>query len=392
MQPRIYLDNAATSWPKPEAVYRAVEHYQRNVGASAGRSVYAEAVEASQGVDAARQAVARVLGVRDARHIIFTANGTEALNLAIRGVLRQGEHVVTSDVEHNSVLRPLRELQDAGVIEVTRVPCDAEGVVAAEAIIDAVRPNTSLIVLSHASNVTGAIQPVEAVGAAASQRGILLLVDAAQALGHLPIDVPSLHCDLLAAPGHKGLLGPLGTGVLYIRPGVEERLRSLRQGGTGSQSDDDHQPSLLPDKYESGNHNVPGILGLGAGVRYLQERGFEEIRRHELELTAQLLEGLSQVPGVTLFGPGDPAQRVGVVSFTLEGIDPQEAASLLDAVHHVQARSGIHCAPRMHQSLGTASTGGTIRFSTGLFTTASEIAAAIEAVAQIATVSTLSNV
>jgi selenocysteine lyase/cysteine desulfurase len=294
-------------------------------------------------------------------------------------------------VEHNSVLRPLRTLEDAGIIEVSRVACDAEGIVPVDAVAAALRPNTALVALAHASNVTGAVQPVEAVGELASERGILFLIDAAQSLGHIPVNVDRLNCDLLAAPGHKGLLGPLGTGLLYIRPGVESRLKSLRQGGTGSQSDDDHQPEVLPDKYEAGNLNVPGILGLGAGVRFLQRRGIDANRQHELDLCEQLISGLAGTAGVVIHGPRAMARRVGVVSISIEGVDPQEAASLLDAVHGLQVRSGIHCAPLMHRALGTNASGGTIRFSLGPFTTADDIQTAIEAVGQIAAMPALAT-
>jgi cysteine desulfurase/selenocysteine lyase len=382
--PRIYLDNAATSWPKPEAVYRAVERYQRVLGAPAGRSAYAEAAEVSQAIEAARQAVARLIGARDSRQIVFTANGTDALNLAIHGVLQPGDHVVTSVVEHNSVLRPLRQLEEHGGISVSRVGCDYRGVVSADAIAAATGPRTALIVLTHASNVTGALQPVEAVARLAAARGALFLVDAAQSLGHVEIDVERLGCDLLAAPGHKGLLGPLGTGLLYVRPGVEARLSSRRQGGTGSLSDDDHQPDHLPDKYEAGNLNAAGIVGLGAGVRYLLERGLDNVRRHERELTAQLVEGLAEIPGVTLYGPDDLDSRVGVVSCTLEGFDPQELAALLDTSFHVQVRAGLHCAPLLHCALGTVERGGTVRFSIGPMNDATEIDTAIDAMRQIA--------
>ncbi|MGE0610694.1 MAG: aminotransferase class V-fold PLP-dependent enzyme, partial [Pirellulales bacterium] len=242
--PRIYLDNAATSWPKPDAVYDAVDRYQRECGAAYGRGVYAEATQAARLVEAARQGLAKWLGAGDPRRIAFTCNGTDAINLALHGLLRAGDHVVTTVVEHNSVLRPLRYLEDAGQINVDRVPCDGQGLVDAEAIRLALRPNTRLIALTHVSNVTGAIQPVDAVSAIAQEQGALLLIDAAQSAGHLPLNLARLPADLLAAPGHKGLLGPLGTGFLYVRPGLE--LRPVRQGGTGSHSNDDHQPADMP--------------------------------------------------------------------------------------------------------------------------------------------------
>src|SRR5262245_47103443 len=335
---RIYLDNAATSWPKPDSVYAAVERAMRELGAPAGRSAYAEAAQVEQAVLNVRKDIAGLIGADDPRRIVFTLNGTDALNTAIHGALAfslqagggrlksELEHVVTTVAEHNSVLRPLRALEEAGQIEVTRVGCGAEGLVDPADVQAALRPQTRLIVMTHASNVTGALQPAAAVGSIARQCGALFLLDAAQTLGDLPIDVKALTVDLLAAPGHKGLLGPLGTGVLYVRPGVEARMTSFRQGGTGSRSEEDRQPDFLPDKFESGNLNVPGILGLGAGVAY-RSAGFSPSQRGQAstndlsraearttELTARLLDGLTSIPGVTTYGPRSPQQRVGIVS------------------------------------------------------------------------------
>jgi cysteine desulfurase family protein len=382
---RIYLDNAATSWPKPEAVYAAVERYQRELGAPAGRGAYAEALQVEQMVQAARRAAAELLGVQDPRQIVFTLNGTDSLNLAIHGLLDQeGGHVVTTVAEHNSVLRPLRELQQNGRITADRVACNAAGLVDPDEVRRALRPETKLIAVTHASNVTGALQPVAEIGRLAQERGILFLVDAAQTLGEMPVSVEELHADLLAAPGHKGLLGPLGTGLLYVRPGVERRLRSVRQGGTGSFSDDDRQPETLPDKYEPGNLNVPGIVGLGAGIQFLKQQGLSEVRRHAVELTERLLTGLADIRGVTLYGPPTAAQRVAVVSMSLSGVDSQELAAALDSAYRIQTRAGIHCAPAMHQALGTLQGGGTVRFSLGFASTADEVDAAVAGVREIA--------
>lgn len=379
---RIYLDNAATSWPKPEAVYAIVDRHQRELGAPAGRSAYREANEVERLVNDARRRVAELLHADEPRRIVFTGNGTDSLNMALHGVLRPGDHVIGSVAEHNSILRPLQYLHDHRELQVTLVGCDAAGIVDPDEIRRAIRSNTRLIALIHASNVTGALQPVADVGRLAKDHGVLFLVDAAQSVGHLPVDVDALNADLLAAPGHKGLLGPLGTGVLYIRPGVEQQLMPIRQGGTGSRSDSAQQPAELPDRYESGNPNVPGILGLGAGAAYLQQRGVEAICRHERELTSQLVARLSEIPGVTVYGPRDLAPRVGVVSISVAGYDPQELAMLLDAAGGIQVRAGLHCAGRMHRALGTAEGGGTIRFSLGPFTILEHIVAAAEAVEQ----------
>lgn len=379
---RIYLDNAATSWPKPEAVYAIVDRYQRELGAPAGRSAYREANEVERLLKEARRRAADLLHVHEAERIVFTCSGTDSLNLALHGLLRPGDHVISSVAEHNSTLRPLRYLQDHRDVSVTLVRCDAAGFVDPDEIRRSIRSNTRLIALLHASNVTGALQPVADVGRLAHEHGLLSLVDAAQSVGHLPIDVSELHADLLAAPGHKGLLGPLGTGILYLAPGVEQHLAPLRQGGTGTQSDRAEQPTTLPDRYESGNHNVPGILGLGAGVAYLQQRGLEDIRRHDQQLTARLMDRLVQIPGVTVYGPTELARRVGVVSILVAGYDPQELAVILDTACGVQVRAGLHCAALMHRSLGTAARGGTIRFSLGPFTTAADIDTAADAVQQ----------
>ncbi|NUQ60891.1 MAG: aminotransferase class V-fold PLP-dependent enzyme [Pirellulales bacterium] len=383
---RIYLDNAATSWPKPESVYAAVDHYQRRIGTSPSRSVYAEAVQADRTIHAARAALSRLIDGEGPDRIAFALNGTDALNLAIHGTVRPGDHVVTSVVDHNSVLRPLRWLEDKGTIEVTRVECDSEGIVDPDEFRAAFRPNTRLAALVHASNVTGALQPVAEVGRIAREHGALFLVDAAQSLGHVAISVREMGIDLLAAPGHKGLLGPLGTGLLYIAPGVEDRLESVRQGGTGSRSDEDRQPDQTPDKYEPGNLNAMGIFGLKAGIEYVADRTVEAIRRHAVEMTRRLREGLSAIPGLRVYGPRDPQKLVGVVSITLDGYSPQELAAILDASFRVQVRAGIHCAPLMHRALGTLDSGGTVRFSLGPFTSTDEIDAAIDAVQAVSTV------
>ncbi len=382
--PRIYLDNAATSWPKPEAVYAAVDRYQREVGAAVGRGSYAEAIQAQQLVDAARRALACWIGAAQPRQVVFTFSATDSLNVAIHGALAGGGHVVTTAAEHNSVLRPLAALREAGHVQVTHVTCGASGVVDPNDIRRALRPTTRLVAIVHASNVTGAIQPVTDIGRLVREHGALFLVDAAQTAGELPIDVEAMNIDLLAAPGHKGLLGPLGTGFLYLRAGVEEKIPSLRQGGTGTQSDRDRQPSELPEKYESGNLNVPGIVGLGAGLAWLAEQGIDALREQAIEHTTALIDGLAAIPGVRVYGPPSAADRVGVVSITLAGYDPQELAATLDAAFGVQVRAGLHCAPLMHRALGTSPTGGTVRFSPGPFTTAGEITAAVQAVAAIA--------
>lgn len=380
--PRIYLDNAATSWPKPEAVYRAVDDYQRRLGAPAGRGAYAEAAETERIVQSCRKQLAEWIGADDARRVIFAQNGTDALNLALHGLLRPGDHVVTSVCEHNSVLRPLQFLAEHRDVAATYVPASGEGFVDPEEIRKAITPKTRLIALVHASNVTGAIQPVAEVGRIANERELFYLVDAAQSLGHVRIDVKAIGCDLLAAPGHKGLLGPLGAGVLYVGPRAELQLLPHRQGGTGTKSSQDRQPDTLPDRYESGNLTVPAIVGLEAGMRYLREAGSERHQQAAAEMAASLLRGLAEVKGIRLYGPRTTENRVAVVSFNLPDYDPQELASLLDAQWSIQTRAGLHCAPRMHASLGTTPS-GTLRVSLGHFTTPAEIDALLLALHDI---------
>jgi len=409
---RVYLDHAATSWPKPEAVYRAVEHYQREVGAPHGRSGYREALQSNQVVERARQGVAELIGAQRACQVVFTASGTDSLNLAIRGIVRPGDHVVTSVCEHNSVLRPLRDLQDNFEVSVHYVPCDEQGRLSADDIRQALRGETRLVVVQHGSNVIGAIQPIGLIAQLLRGHDALLLVDAAQTAGHVPIDVGRLGIDLLAAPVHKGLLGPLGTGVLYLRPGVQQVLRPLRMGGTGTHSSDERQPDQLPDKYESGSHNLPGLAGLAAACDFLKARTVEKIHAQLECQTGQLLNRLEDLAAagradLKVYGPrpeqpmasqqshveGDiqggieesaPAHRTSVVSLTLRDYDPQELAILLEASHGIQARAGLHCAPRMHQALGTLAGGGTLRLSLGWSTTQEEIDQTVQALAALA--------
>jgi cysteine desulfurase / selenocysteine lyase len=384
---RIYLDNSATTWPKPESVYEAVDHFQREIGAPNGRSAYREAVESNRIVERARCGVAGILNVAEPSQVIFALNCSDALNIAIRGVVQPGDHVATTVCDHNSVLRPLRALRESAGVEVTYVPCDGQGFVSPDDVRAALRPNTRLVAVVHSSNVTGAIQPTETIGKIVREHSALYLVDAAQSLGHVPIDVTRLDCDLLAAPGHKGLLGPLGTGVLYIRPGVERQLSPLRYGGTGTHSEEDRQPDVLPDKYEPGNHNLIGLAGLVAATEFLQLKTVAAIHAHHAKLTERLIHGLQEIDGITLHGPPASANRTSVASITAEGYDPQELAAVLEASHHIQSRAGLHCAPRMHASLGTAATGGTVRFSPGFSTTLEEIDTVLATLREVAAVS-----
>jgi len=385
---RIYLDNAATSWPKPPAVIAAMQSYLRDLGAPAGRGSYQEAIEVEQVIRSARASIAQLLGTNDPRQIVFTLNGTDSLNQAIHGSLQPGigtsrQHVVTTLAEHNSVLRPLRTLQTKGQIDVTRVPCDGAGLVDPDEIQRALRPNTAMICMTHVSNVTGAIQPAEEVGRIAAKQGIPFLLDAAQSLGHIEVDVDRLGATMLAAPGHKGLLGPLGTGILFVRSSHWESLDSTRQGGTGTDSESDQQPDSMPEKMEAGNLNVSGIVGLLAATEFLKQTGIGAIRQEERQLTDQLLAGFESLDSLTTYCPKDCDRRTGVVSASVDGLDPRDLASLLDTVHRIQVRAGFHCAPTIHEQLGTANRGGTIRFSVGPFVTSSQVDQTVAAMSEL---------
>jgi len=380
---RIYLDNAATSFPKPEPVYTAIDACNRRLGAAAGRGSYGSAVEAADIVRRCRLNLARLFNAEGPDRFAFGLNGTDALNAALHGLLRPGDHVVTTAAEHNSVLRPLRTLSDRGVA-VAVIDCDETGRVSREAVRASLRPETRLVAVTHASNVTGTIQPAAEIVSAAKAAGAFVLLDAAQTAGHVPIDLAALPVDLLAAPGHKGLLGPLGTGLLYVRPGVEECLLPIRQGGTGTSSEIDHHPAAMPELFEAGNLNVPGIAGLEAATRWLLDQEVGTLRRHEQELTARLLDGLAMIPGLRFFGPSSPEDRVGVVSLTADGWPPHDLAAVLDSEFGVEARAGLHCAPLIHRRLGTAETGGTLRLSLGAFTTSAEIDTAVDALRRLA--------
>ncbi|MBI2877471.1 MAG: aminotransferase class V-fold PLP-dependent enzyme [Candidatus Tectomicrobia bacterium] len=376
----VYLDNAATSHPKPEVVYQAVEQTLRGIGGSPGRGGHTGALQAERVVFQAREELATLFGLPDSKNVIFTANATEALNLALKGLLRPGDHVLTSSMEHNSVLRPLKSLERKGV-ELTILPCQPDGSLDLSVLEAARRPNTRLLALIHASNVVGTLLPIRQAGTWARKQGILFLVDASQTAGALPLNVEADQIDLLAAPGHKGLMGPQGTGFLYLRDGLD--LQPLTEGGTGSHSSLEEQPRHLPDRYQSGTLNTPGIAGLGAAVRFLLQEGLDRIRAHKQHLTALALRGLAQIPGIILYGPQDPTRQAAVISLRLAGRDPAEVATLLDQDHGIRTRVGLHCAPLAHRTLGTFPE-GTLRLSFGYFTTEAEVNYCLQALAAIA--------
>lgn len=344
-----------------------------------GRSGHVLSLRSARDVFAARERLAELFGARDSSRFVFTENATAALNQAIKGMLKSGDHVVTTSVEHNSVMRPLRRMEEAGV-SVTVVPAGRDGIVDAKEVAAAIRQTTRLVAVVHASNVSGAIQPVGEIVRAARRRGVSTLVDAAQTAGALPIDLEAVPVDLLAAPGHKGLLGPQGTGFLYVREGVS--LTPLIEGGTGSRSEDDHQPDFYPDALESGTPNSVGLAGLAVSLAWLLRKRVESVREKEVTLLAELLEGMEKIPGVSLFGPRDPARCASVLSFLVDGMDPAETGRQLEKRFGILVRAGLHCSPNSHRTLRTFPE-GTVRVSPGPFTTRKEIACFISALRKI---------
>jgi cysteine desulfurase / selenocysteine lyase len=377
----IYLDNAATSFPKPEAVYQALDHFARHSLANPGRAGHRMALEAERALDDARHLLNQLFHGEAPERFIFTMNGTDALNMAFKGVLSDGDHVITSDLEHNSVSRPLRALELAGRITLTRLRADAGGTLDPDAVRKAMTPRTRLVALTHASNVLGTVQPIEAVGRITRERDVLFLVDAAQTAGVLPIDIQSMNIDLLAFPGHKSLLGPTGTGALYV--GKRTRLRAWREGGTGGDSASETQPVELPYFLEGGTPNVLGVAGLAAGVQYVTEHGPGAIHQREVALTERLWRRLDELPGFEVFGHRDMSRRVGTLSFRCESLPAGDLGGILDTSFDIAVRPGLHCAPYIHRALGTFPE-GTVRVSPGPFNTEGDIDRLAEALREIA--------
>ena len=377
----IYLDNAATSFPKPPAVAESIVDFLEHSAGNPGRSGHALAMAAQTVVAATRRQLASLFGVPDPSRIVFALNATDALNTALWGLLRPGDRVVTTSIEHNAVARPLHALAERGV-EVTRVACAPDGTLDLDDLDRALRSGpVRLVAMCHASNVCGTILPVREAAQRTHEHGALFLLDAAQTAGVLSIDVREMGIDLLAVPGHKALLGPTGTGGLYVAPGV--RLSPLRQGGTGTRSEDERQPEELPEALEAGTVNTVGIAGLGAALRYLGERGLPAIRAHEVALTTRLIDGLRDVPGVRVHGSGDAGRQVGVVSLSVEGWEPVDLAAVLDSSFGIAVRAGLHCAPLAHRTLGTFPR-GTVRLSPGCFTTDEDVDQALAALRKLA--------
>lgn len=376
----IYLDNAATTWPKPESVYQAVDNCLRQCSGNPGRGGHGNARAATHILYEAREALAQLFNIENPTNIVFTYNATDALNMALVGSLQSGDSIVTTSMEHNAVARPLRYLESIGV-KVQIVPCDTTGKLALSTLEDMLAQGATTIVMSHASNVTGRIMPIYEVGKLAEKYQARFIVDAAQTAGVEELDVTAFNIDMLACSGHKGLFGPQGTGVLYVRDAAS--IRPLRYGGTGSLSEFDRQPDFLPDKLESGTSNTPGIAGLLSGIQFINQVGIQNIRYKEKQLATQLIAGLKKIKNVVVYSPELATEHTAVVSFTIGEMDSRLLAHRLDLEFGIACRAGLHCAPWAHQSIGTTKT-GVIRFSPGYFNTVDEMTQAVAAIEQIA--------
>ncbi len=366
----IYFDHAASSWPKPDAVIEKIASFLKENGANPGRGNHVMAREAANEISKTRQLLAELFHISNPNAISFYMNTTQALNQAIKGLLKKGDHVITSQLEHNSVRRPLEYLKRTEEIEITYLESSIDGTTSLDILKKSIKKNTKLIVISHASNVLGTLQPLYEIGKIAAEKNIFFLVDAAQTAGRYPIDVTEMNINLLAFPGHKALLGPQGVGGLYIQPNI--LLDPLVHGGTGSHSEDIDQPLSSPNRYESGTLNTVGIIGLGAGVEYIKKIGIDVLRKKEWELTNYLLSEMKKIDQITYFGPNENIERVPLVTFLVDDIDSVEIAAILDQHYQIAVRTGFHCSPLAHQVIKTEHTGA-IRVSLGHTNTIEEV-------------------
>ena len=376
----IYLDNAATTFPKPPSVYESVMRAMTVYGANPGRGSHKMAIEGARVIYETRELLAELFNLDNPMKVIFTFNATDSLNIAIKGLLNLGDHVVTTEMEHNSVLRPIKELENSGV-ENTIVKCASDGTINLNDLESAIKDNTKLIVTTHVSNLTGTIFPAEEIGKICKKHNIPYLLDASQSAGVLPIDVKKYNIDFLAMPGHKGLLGPQGTGALLINSDID--IKHLKEGGTGSQSSSLEHPNFYPDKLEAGTHNLPGIAGLNAGLKYILKRRIESIYSHEKNLLDIFIIELRKNPKIKIYGPESIEHRIGVVPINIEGMDSSEVANILDAEYSIAVRPGLHCAPLAHKAIGTEKLGA-VRFGVGPFNNNADIFAAVKALNEIA--------
>ena len=376
----IYLDNAATSFPKPEGVSSAMKNYIDQVGATINRSVYGSAQDAGLKTLQLRERLKKLFHFSGpVTHVILTPGMTWSLNMAIKGYLKPGDHCIVSAMEHNAVMRPLLQLPG---VDFDRIPCDQEGLLDPRDIEALIRPNTKLLVMAHGSNVCGSVQDAKAVGEICAKHGIAFVLDAAQTAGHYPVDFADFGLSALCVPGHKGLLGPSGIGALLMTEGFAKALDPIVAGGTGSASDSEYLPEYLPDRFESGTPNLPGIYGWEAALEFVERTGVEALRRHEMALCARFLEGLAQIPGAVLCGTEDLHRRVGVVSVDFPGQDNAEAAFRLETEFGILTRCGLHCAPSAHKTLDTFPR-GTVRFSLGFANREADVDAALAAIRAI---------
>jgi len=379
----VYLDNAATSWPKPPGVADSMHHFIDEIGANPGRSGHRMSIQAAHVVYSARAAIAELFGVSDPLKVIFGINITDGINLALHGLLKPGDHVVTSSMEHNAVMRPLNDLLQKGVTY-TRVPCSLDGTLNPALLEQAIQPNTKIVALNHASNVCGTLLPIHAVGEITRNKGLLYLVDTAQSAGTVPIDMETDYIDMLAFTGHKSLYGPMGTGGIILGSRVDPAdLSPIKQGGTGSRSEREVQPEFCPDRYESGTANAVGLAGLLSALEWLKEQGIIAIQSHKETLCAQLIEGLMNINGVTLYGPKKASLQTATIGFNVNGMEPSTVGLRLDEEFNILCRVGLHCAPAAHQTLGTFPH-GCVRFGLGVFNASDDIEQALSAVEKLA--------
>ena len=378
---RIYLDNASTSFPKAEGVAEAVYHYIKDCGCNINRGGYDEAYQAEEIVLRTRQQLTELFHGPDCRNVVFTRNITESLNVLLKGFLKAGDHVLVSAMEHNAVMRPLSQLTEQDV-SFDRIPCMADGTLDISAMDRLLRENTRAVVMLHASNVCGTLIPVETVGAFCHAHGLRFILDTAQTAGVFPIDMEAMHIDALAFTGHKGLLGPQGIGGFILQPDMVPLVQPLIAGGTGSISHEEQMPSFMPDRFEAGTMNLPGIMGLHAALCWLERETIAAVRSHELELTERFLSGALDIPCLRVVGRQDIAGRAGVVSVVPENADPALAADALGREYGIMVRVGLHCAPNAHKTLGTFPT-GTIRFSFGRWNTPQQVDTALSALREL---------
>jgi cysteine desulfurase/selenocysteine lyase len=382
MSDLIFLDNGATSYPKPEEVYSFMDHFYRNFGVNPGRSGYDLCMETGELVEETRAMMTKFFKGTDPNRLCFSYNSTDALNLIINGMLKDGEHAITTNVEHNSVLRPLYHLHKFSGVELDYIPFDSKGFVDPEEFPKRFKKNTKLVVVNHASNVIGTIQPVKQIGKYCRENGIAFVIDASQSAGKIPIDMDEMNVDVVAFTGHKSLLGPTGIGGLYVREGIE--IRHTRAGGTGVRSAVRTHLDEYPYRLEYGTLNTVGVAGLHAGIKWIEKKGLDDIHHEEMRLTAMLRDGLKDVEGVTLYCQEDLLDHISVFLFNVDGLEALNTGTILDVDYNIASRTGLHCAPLVHEQIGTADIHGAVRFGIGPFNTEKHIETAIQAVKEIA--------